>query len=454
MVAFLLPMVAKAQLGSLVEYPVGGDNGNIVRIWQGKEKILSYGGIAINQHIAGTLCLSDYSQFFSTTPSTPVLSIKSADLTAAAWNTVNPWFTTIQDICIVDDIAFVCGSAMDTNFPQSHLNAIGWFDLNGFSSGNIILHYIQLPFVWYWKKIVAYPYNHGYTVLALGEGNNNFDYIFEIQDVTALTMLTVQIGQYPANTYWDKEAADGIIVTADEVFVVGNLRIPPSDRQLCIRKGDRNGVLADPQFNQWRYDYPSSAYEVNANTYSTLIEDNIIATAYVHADNSTSFLTRLRMINTSTMDMINSQEFMIDDKWEPEEIIYLNAPKKIVLLQEFYDNWNFVVLDPFYNSDYLADYMTYPDVKFHAMDGDHYDMFVSTGDNNWLYFQRLIMPLTLSAGCTKNLDLEVHQTDNVLKNQNNVSIQTIGPYFPEIQISIPVQSLQSTTICSFPLNMK
>ncbi|MBR0170586.1 MAG: hypothetical protein IJQ14_07070 [Bacteroidales bacterium] len=447
MVAFLLPMMANAQLGSLVEQPLNGYESSIVRIWQGHDKVLSYGHIMSGTNTKPVFYLSDYSSFFSPTPPTPTLSMQYAEL-SATWGSTDIRFTDIRDMRIVDDYVFVCGDAYDTNSPQTKINAIGWFDLNDFASGNIVFNYIDIPLVWYLKKIAAYQCGLDYTVLVIGEDQSSYDYIFEIRNVTTNTPA-FYCRRFTSSSFWDKEAADDILVTGREVFVVGNLRTPPSDRQLCIRKADRTQVLSDPQFDI-RYEYTAASDEVNANTYSTLIDEEFIATTYVHHTNPDGFSTRLRIINTQTLDMVNSQEWTIDSKWEPEEMVYENAPKKLVLLHAFGNDWNFLVLDPMNTVSYVADYLFHPNAEFYSLDSDQRDLFVSTGAKHWLYFQRLGMTLPSPSGCPNNSKIEVNAIKNVpTSTVPNTPINQ--PISPQRRFGLmPASGIPPVTICNSP----
>ena len=456
MAAFLLPMTAKAQLGSLVENPANGDKGNIVRVWQGKEKVLSYGRVGLNQHTVNAFCLSDYSNIYLSAPPSPVLTIQCADLSAILSAQVNPRLTDIRDMTIVDDYVFFCGDAVDTTYPPTSTDVIGWFKLADFSSSTINLNYFEIPqnTASYLKRIAAYPSGQGgFTVLALGEDINFTDYIFEIKNVTATTSLSVDYRQFSASSYWVKEAADDILVTDEDVFVVGNNRTTANGFQLCIRRTDRNIGITSPQFNL-RYDYIASGYEVNANTHSTLTEDNIIATSYVHAPTSTSFTTRLRLIDPTSMDMINSQEYLIDEKWEPEGIVYVDIPRKLVILQENADQWFFTELDPFNNHQYMANIMYHQDQEFHSLDSDHKDMFVSAGIKHFLYFHNLFMPLPTSTRCPENKDVMIDPIDNIVKSWIYIPFAPPQIFVNEVQVQVPVSGINSVPFCDSPLNLK
>lgn len=451
--AFLLPMMANAQYGSLVEKPQYGDESSLVRLWTGHDSVLSYGHAISGSVWKPAFFLSDYASFYSSTPP-PVLSTKYADL-HATWGTMPLFFTHVRDMRIVDDYVFVCGDAVDSNNPQAVKNAIGWFNLNYFGTPNITFHFFDLPFrVHYLKKIAAYRCGPGYTVLALGEDENCKDYFFEIKDVTTgLLPININVREFSSSSFWDKEAADDILVTGNEVFVVGNYRTPPSDRQLCIWKADRSNVVNDPQFYT-RYDYTAAAYEVNANTYSTLIDEEYIATAYIHHSDQTGFSTRLRIINTNTMNMVNSQEIIRDNKWEPEEMVYVNNSKKLVLLQEFNNNWNFTLLDPMNNTSYVADYLYHPNAVFYSLDSDHNDLFVSTGDKHWLYFQRLGMPLPSPTGCPKNERVEVIAIKDLPTSTLSIVPAPINIIAFDNSVWITVNPTPTVPICNSPLNVK
>lgn len=456
LMAFLLPMAVNAQLGSLVENPSNGDKGNIVRIWHGYEKVLSYGTASLNQHTVNAFFLSDYSNIYLSVPPSPVLTIRCADLSAILSAQVNPRLTDIRDMTIVDDYVFFCGDAVDTTYPPTSTDVIGWFKLADFSSSTINLNYFEIPqnTASYLKRIAAYPSGQGgFTVLALGEDINFKDYIFEIKNVTATTLLSVDYWPFYASSYWDKEAADDILITDEDVFVVGNNRTSANGFQLCIRRTDRNNGITSPQFNL-RYDYIASGYEVNANTHSTLTEDNIIATTYVHASTATSFTTRLRLIDPISMDMISSQEYLIDEKWEPEGIVYVDIPRKLVILQENADQWFFTELDPFNNHQYMANIMYHQDQEFHSLDSDHKDMFVSAGIKHFLYFHNLFMPLPTSTRCPENKDVMIDLIDNIVKSWIYIPFTPFQASVNEVQVQVTVSGITSVPFCDSPLNLK
>lgn len=450
MVAFLLPMLAQAQYGSMVEKPLYGDESSLVRLWTGHDSVLSYGHAISGSVWKPAFFLSDYASFYSSTPP-PVLSTKYADL-HATWGTMPFFFTHVRDMRIVDDYVFVCGDAVDTNNPQTEKSAIGWFNLNDFGTPNITFQYFEIPIrVHYLKKIAAYRCGPGYTVLALGEDANAKDYIFEIKDVTTILLpININVREFSSSSFWDKEAADDILVTGNEVFVVGNYRTPPSDRQLCIWKADRTNVVGDPQFYT-RYDYTAAAYEVNANTYSTLIDEEYIATAYVHPSDQTGFSTRLRIINTNTMNMVNSQEIIRDNKWEPEEMVYVNNSKKLVLLQEHNSIWNFTLLEPMNNTAYVADYLYHPNAVYYSLDSDHNDLFVSTGEKHWLYFQRLGMALPSPTGCPKNERIEVISIKDIPTSTSPSAVLTDRRPSFDRSVLLPVLQTPIIPVCNSPL---
>lgn len=452
MTAFLLPMVANAQLGSLVEQPLGGSWGSIVRVWQDSNKVLSYGGIVLGQQNMPAFCLSDYSDFYSSTPSSPVLTMRSAGLSAIMSASVNPRLTSIRDMRIVDDFVFFCGDAIDTNYPPSNTNVVGWFKLTDFTMGNLALVYYRIPYIKYTKRLAAYRCGQGYTVLVLAEDNSYHDYLFEIKNLTFIPAPPMYFRFFNATSFWDKEAYDDILVSRNEVFLVGQLR-SSGDRQLCIRKADRNDVINDPQFGH-RYDYTAPINEINAETRSALIGDTMIATAYVHANTTPDFTTRLRFIKTSSMDMVNSQDMMKEEKWEPEEMVYLETQRKLVLLQEFDKNWNFTILFPSSTTPYMADYLFHPQQEFHSLDGDYNKLFVSTGSDHWLYFQRLDFPFLSPTICPEKKTIYVKPIENVPTGQVYLYNSLPPTNGIETRVSIAVNTIFSRPICNTPLNVK
>ena len=447
MTAFLLPMVANAQLGSLVEQPLGGSWGSIVRVWQDSNRVLSYGSILLNQQSALAFCLSDYPDFYATPPSPPMLTVNYANLSAAFPSTSNMRFTNIRDMRIVDNFAFVCGNLVDTNYPMNPRGAIGWFKMNNFAAGNVNFYYFEIPQVRYLKKIAVYNNGQNYTVMAAGMSNFG-DCIVEVPNAMTYPPCSYSIGYLGSN-----EVVDDILVNSTDVFFVGHQSPSGGNGQLFIRKIKRINGLADPYLHL-RYDYPASINEINGWTYSTLMGDEQIATAYVNPNGAGTmvFPTRIRMISTTTMNMVNSQEITKENKWEPEEIIYLDRKGKLVLLQEIDKVWTFTILDPRLYTSYTTNYLYFPDQTFYSLDGDHDDLFVSTGTGHWLYFQRQGMTLPSPNGCPKNDPIKVEPIQNIPTVITNSSVTIIPPSSPVYNVSIVIDTLPSSNICSSPLH--
>jgi hypothetical protein len=141
------------------------------------------------------------------------------------------------------------------------------------------------------------------------------------------------------------------------------------------------------------------------------------------------------------MNMVNSQEIIRDNKWEPEEMVYVNNRKKLVLLQEHNSIWNFILLEPMNNTAYVADYLYHPNAVYYSLDSDHNDLFVSTGEKNRLYFQRLGMALPSPIGCPKNERIEVISIKDI-PTSISPSLQSKRPFsFRTIRLVVIVCGL-------------
>ncbi len=151
--------------------------------------------------------------------------------------------------------------------------------------------------------------------------------------------------------------------------------------------------------------------------------------------------------------MVNSQEMLKDEKWEPEEIIFLNTYSKLVLLQQIDISYAFTVLDPFNNTGYMTNYMFHSSREFHSLDGDHDKVFVSTGSDHCLYFQHLGMPLPSPTRCPENKTIAVKPIENVLQRIDNNNNN--GQYLTqEILIPMRIDTISSQQICNSSLNVK
>ncbi len=93
--------------------------------------------------------------------------------------------------------------------------------------------------------------------------------------------------------------------------------------------------------------------------HSTEMFDDTIVTSYYSVNDSGDFVTRIRVIDIANDMNVNSQEFTIVDKSEPDDIVHMPVDGSLVLMQSFktpfgFHNSNFVFIDPYAKSAYTA----------------------------------------------------------------------------------------------------
>ena len=117
-------------------------------------------------------CLIKHTPFFGIPPSPttpPVVSILRAQIIRSSFS------FNVEDIYVVDDLAFFCGSY--TNLATSEKNAMwGYLDLNDFFTASVTVNYYKLQDIpptvapKSLDRLVAYNNGGRYDVLCAGKG--------------------------------------------------------------------------------------------------------------------------------------------------------------------------------------------------------------------------------------------------------------------------------------------
>ena len=235
----------------------------------------------------------------------------------------------VKDIYIVDDYCFFCG--MVCSLADSQFYAIyGYFDINDFFSNymnlNIyILNSLTTTAPPSLERLVVYPYNSSYKLVAYGHEGSSYSKVVEIDDAMnpAPTCSVADMGSF----FWNgaRLMIQDIILTNDYVVFLtddANMRIGYS-------YGNKNAVVNDLVSLPNKFYYLPD--EVNGIMVGVALENDDIGMAYVHYNSY--FSTRLRVIDVTTGTDLYSYEFYKYDKEDPIKMVYLNKLGKIELLQ-------------------------------------------------------------------------------------------------------------------------
>lgn len=338
----------------------------------------------------------------------------------------------INDMTIVDDYAFFCGCryVQDILHPDVRTaveGMIGYFLVTDFFVGNVLhIEYHCYTDIQRFDKLVAYQDNVTglYKVVALGIksaliGGLNYT-------VNAIVEYDDFLGNVPsANPYFipsffpaagPREEVHSILLTKDNVVLVG---YDFANDWLCIRKAPRNNVLNSNSLDTLYY-YNTWEREVVQLTQAEVLVDDTIAVTYVYNPYDETFRERIRVIETSKMDMINSQEFTMYDKNEVIDLEYIPNVRQLVLLHPgigytYGCPYNhFILIEPFNYWPYSTNYLFHKQyngwyTSLHSFGGDDY---VATGYNRW-HYQRIPPTYSTTFSCYDYEPLDIDIIQNV-----------------------------------------
>lgn len=402
-------------------------NQTIVRNWD-DVKVVTY-------HEGFFSCF-DHSDFYTS----PSMSISLGKYSPSLPNNYY-----IYDMEIVDNILFFCGIKGSVSVQNG---IVGWFDLNAFIGGSFSPTILDIGSVYILTKMVAYDTPSGFKVVAVGYNSNipqppsyplsHNSTIVEIDDVTGMPTCNYSIIDRSTGS---QEEIHDVIYTGKTVVFVGKVK-QYIDNLYHIRIMDNPASLSTSVSGNTIHYYGLSG-EVNGRTYPTLMEDDgTIAITYTHEDVLThTYETRLRVISTITPSPLNSksQSFVLNEKYEPIDLVYSQKDETLVLLQNikyFTDNNpQFIFLKPYYSSSYNANltYFTLGE-KYNSLDMYNKSNIVSVGDDNKTYLQ---VVATQNMVCP-NID-EVKVMD--IPNDN-----TCSRYEPLTWQSCPVGMLSTSAV--------
>ena len=293
-------------------------------------------------------------------------------LTGVSYRSEVPDYLHILDMYILGDTVFYCGY-YGLNIGWS--GVVGYFKPNDFYSGtgNIKFRVLSVPPLTIVSKLVVQGNGTGgHEVVAIGEHkwydtvvdeqghliqliphlNRHFLFCRNIRQLN-VTYDTILVP--PEERYYD------VLLTENRIVFVG-VAYYLSYNMICLRAMDRTNAYPLPSFTQLDniYAFPTGRDEVFSAMHSTATNKDSIATAYMHI-NTDGMVTsnRIRVFDVVQMTNDYSQEYIVPEKSEARDIIYIPADNSLVCMHDFNTpsglfNTNFVYLDPIATSNYLA----------------------------------------------------------------------------------------------------
>lgn len=235
---------------------------------------------------------------------------------------------------------------------------IGYFDLNQMFGASVDFYHICVVEVSMLNKLVEYD-DGGYPhVVAIGEYQWHIaPYLytqFYIVDCPNISM-TPNVS-YDYSSFNTDEHYTDLVLTNNFVVLTG---YNSTVSAICIRKCNKGatfGGLIDVM-----HVYNTGNLEVYSKLQATAMDNDYYAISYLHIDSNTK--TRIRIFDAATDQMVNSEEFIVSEKTEPTEMIYVPDINKLIIL-EYFQNLsgstedNFVYIDPWIKMSYVA-YLEY-----------------------------------------------------------------------------------------------
>ncbi|MBR6844424.1 MAG: hypothetical protein IKM79_04920 [Bacteroidales bacterium] len=267
---------------------------------------------------------------------------------------------SVNDIYVVDNYAFFCGSIIDTNHSSSHSDGVyGYVDLNYFYNGstNIPIFCRTINTVTVLYRLVAFKYDNKYKIVAYGDDISQHPYshydcfskVIEVSDVMGSTICDVATFACTFNAYGQatsKQFVDDIFLTEKYVvFTRHNWYVQTGTTRLaCFSFGEKGHVVHDLCSSTGMYNYyiPNNE-ESNDIVIGTSLEEDRFAMAYLHNNGINNF-TKIRCIDIPSMDNYFTLAFPKPEKENPERMIYYPELKTLVLLQKIYNPQDFAYI--------------------------------------------------------------------------------------------------------------
>ena len=362
-------------------------------------------------------CLIKHTPFFGIPPSPttpPVVSILRAQIIRSSFS------FNVEDIYVVDDLAFFCGSY--TNLATSEKNAMwGYLDLNDFFTASVTVNYYKLQDIpptvapKSLDRLVAYNNGGRYDVVAYNRVSDPCCKIIEIQNANSATPvcytydLDVSTPPVPMCVMY----IDDISEDDSHVIVSGHDISNPSVYVIWYGIYKKTNIY-NSIVNNRTFFLPSSEKSNGSVICTGMNRTGEFALAYTYYDNiMETWYTRMRVINTTTGANVNSQQFVKDYKLEPLQMKYLPDLSSVELIQDLGASAAFVQLYPNSSTSYTTSALNHAGRYFDNIDAIRGHHFVTCNERN-VYIQDRTMNLPASSvACPDNQGVKVSIIPNL-----------------------------------------
>ncbi len=311
---------------------------------------------------------------------------------------------TINDIRIVGDTAY-CGGASGSNAMIAYININ---DLLG--SGSIPFNVITVDNINQVTKLAAYRNTrmNGVGIAAIGTDHDGYYYMIECNNYGGSTTFSATSRQCFNQS--QIETLTDVVVTKNYVGFVG---IMSNTYEVCIRRGDKNGIFASTLIDTI-HQYGYWVTRIETLPVAETLEDDKIAVAAVFVDEQPSGIVRSAqtfLFNLANMDFFNAWRMVQADILSVTDLVYM--PSKNILLMAIVTSeggYFIVQTTPYSPVSYTTTVITLTNREdICSMDFRNSSYFILSTTHHWM-LQKLIHPC-LPNSCIETRDVEfLHET--------------------------------------------
>ena len=386
--------------------------------------------------------------------------------TGNSYRAAAPDSVQILDMYIYNDMVYYCGFSV---FDTGGVGVVGYFKPVEFiSSTHVDYHTLTVSPLKHVKKLVVQenPTAGGIDVIAIGE-NKWYDTVFNaaghvIQLIPHLdryflfcrdimqTTVSYEYGEVPPDEhYYD------VLLTDNYVVFVGAASYL-SQYSSCIRATTRTNT----SYPTWQLDkiyiYPTGGTEIYSATHSVATNKDSIASAYMHINPSTGAVSnRVRIFDIASMDMVYSQEYIVPDKSEVRDIVYIPQDNSLVCMQDFDTplnlyNSNFVYLNPTATVNYNA-YIEFIMGKFFkSITKKSHKHYLASNGPVWFLKDKLSIGAYPYPFCPQGEEIKCKVLKNIEKMLNTIPITPLPDSNIIIQDRKLIEPRNISVICNNP----
>lgn len=336
----------------------------------------------------------------------------------------------IKDM-VVDErngMLYFCGSTSYNTYnwgsDYSGVGLLGWIDLNSVLAGYINMEYYKILNSGYpvegVNKLVEYDDGGLSHIVAIGEesyhqGNYTYSKHYFIDCMMNVAASSAVVDVEPFSQY---ERYRDVLLTNKYVVFVG-YDTNPSTSSICYRKTYPYNVH-DAIFDDIHVFYNGNDALSLTHSTAMLKRDNEIATTYFSINSNGDFVTRIRVIDVANDANIYSQEYIIADKGEPNDIVYIQKDSSLVLMQDFYTNstscynTNFVFIEPYATSSYNTVFEFRQGVFFGDLSARGSDQYLAGAGASWFFKSKPVpVPILSDPTCPSYDKMYINVINNI-----------------------------------------